>query len=719
MSSEFAEVCTVGAGASGIDVGALPPLPDADALETHAKALSDAGTSINSSIGAASRTWTGMSGAYQAPEEGLVLAGFSPIAYRAASLQGTAEQCSSALLYFSKRTHDLKRRVEALRSDVSALDALILGNDDWQSKIDIVDQRREMYDRCSALAQEILDSDATCASSLNVLAGGEKVSADVIPRHSLDSSTDVLSNVFSHVQHFLGSDQEIPDQPWGAANVSLRAGGWVSVGQGALTAVVGGAQGLYTMLGTTDKAEQTLAWQGLGTLAGALFTSHKAITRADGKFSADELNALLIVGEAGKGVIHYDEWGRDPLYAAGSTAVDIVGLLAGGAGVGLKAGSVASKAGTAGAAAEKLGVASMDSAKLGKLAPAVGGSAAELGTAGTLLAKPSSLAVKISDVVMPETTAKLLDTLSDAKVEAFVPDGKTASAAEDLVPDAKTSADAADAGAEQAARVAEPPAVAVRETEPPAVAVRETEPPAVVVRETEPAPLPHPDEHGDVPGDGAKDPVYSSDESVEPLPREDAPRKPEDHLYGQPREDHGEHAPYPAATELNRETMELVADPDAPWGRATDDTPFTKAEYDARYTQPAKNGDPFWHVYPPNDGALPGTWMKYQSVGAYIRDHGAEMDRIGGTSGEFLGVMKDGLSASFEARSLPVKTLAEQYFKYRLEDHWPPGTEGWSLEVSKVAPAFGRDGGASQLLIRDADGLTVNVETMLEMGLLK
>ena len=327
MSSEFAEVCTVGAGASGIDVGALPPLPDADALETHAKALSDAGTSINSSIGAASRTWTGMSGAYQAPEEGLVLAGFSPIAYRAASLQGTAEQCSSALLYFSERTRDLKRRVEALRSDVSALDALILGNDDWQSKIDIVDQRREMYDRCSALAQEILDSDATCASSLNVLAGGEKVSADVIPRHSLDSSTDVVSNVFSHVQHFLGSDQEIPDQPWGAANVSLRAGGWVSVGQGALTAVVGGAQGLYTMLGTTDKAEQTLAWQGLGTLAGALFTSHKAITRADGKFSADELNALLIVGEAGKGVIHYDEWGRDPLYAAGSTAVEHCGPL--------------------------------------------------------------------------------------------------------------------------------------------------------------------------------------------------------------------------------------------------------------------------------------------------------------------------------------------------------------------------------------------------------
>ena len=697
MSSEFAEMCTMGAGASGIDVGALPPLPDADALETHAKALADAGTSINSSIGAASRTWTGMSGAYQAPEEGVVLAGFSPIAYRAASLQGTAEQCSAALLSFSERTHDLKRRVEAFRSDVSALDELILGNDDWQSKIDIVDQRREMYDRCSALAQEILDSDATCASALNVLAGGEKVSAPVIPRQSLDSSTDAVSNAFSHVQHFLGSDREIPDQPWGTANVSLRAGGWVSIGQGALTAVVGGAQGLYTMLGTTDKAEQTLAWQGLGALGGALFTSHKAVTRADGKFSVDELNALLTVGEAGKGLIHYDEWGRDPFYAAGSTAVDIVGLLAGGTGVGLKAGSVASKAGTASAAAEKLGVASMDSAKLGKMAPAVGGSAADLGTAGTLLAKPGSLAVKISDVVMPETTAKLLDTLSDAKVEAFVPDGKAASAAEDLVPDGKTSADA---GAEWSA-----------------VVVRETEAPAVVVRETEPAPAPHTSEHGDVPGDGARDTVYSSDESVEPLPREDAPRTPEDDLYGQPREEHAEHAPYPAVTEFNRETMDLVSDPDAPWGRAPDGAPFTKAEYDERYTQPGPKGAAY-HAYPPNDGAVRGKGGRYWTMRDFIRDHGAQLDRIGDPDGKYLGVLKDGVPASFEARSLPVGSLEKSYFSYRVAPEWPPGTEGWTIEVTEIAPAFGREGGASQLLVRNDLGKVVTVEMLLERGVL-
>lgn len=655
MSTEFAQVCLAGAGASGIDVNALPPLPDADALETHAKALSDAGASINSSIGAASRTWTGLSGAYQAPEEGRVLAGFSPIAHRAAGLQGTAEQCCTALLSLAERTRDLKRRVETLRSEVSALDGLIVANDDWQSKIDIVDQRRDMYDRCSALAQEILDSDATCASAINVLAGGETVSAEVIPRHTLDGSTDVISNVFSHVQHFLGSDREIPDQPWGQANISVRAGGMASLGQGALASLVGGAQGLYTLLGTTDKAEQMLAWQGIGTLAGAAITSRNAL--ADGKVSAAEVESMQILREAGKQVIYYDEWGRDPLYAAGGASLDIVGLFAGGAGIGLKAGSVAGKAGTT---AGKLGGASLDGAKVGKLPPVLGGSAAGLGTAGTVLAKPGSLAVKISDVVMPETTAKLLDTLSDAKVEALVPDGKTAAAAENLVRDADT--------------------------------------PAVPEQ--------------------AKDTVYSSDESVEPLPREDAPHKPEDDLYGQPRENHAEHTPYPQATELNRETMELVSDPDAPWGRETDGTPFTKAEYDARYTQPGKTGEA-WHVYPPNDGAVRGEGGSYWTAAAFIRDHGAHLDRIGPDTGAYLGVMEKGVPATFEARSLPVGSLGEKYFRYRLTENWPPGTEDWKLEVSKVAPAFGRDGGAQQLLITNGAGKPVNIAEMVRLGVLE
>ncbi|MFE5838843.1 glycohydrolase toxin TNT-related protein [Arthrobacter sp. NPDC056493] len=687
MSSGFAEVCTIGAGASGIDAGGLPPLPDADALETHATALAGASASISAGVNAASRTWTGLSGAYEAPEQGVVLSGFSPIAYRAASLQGITEQCSAALRSFAGRTRDLKLRVEALRAEVSALDELILGNDDWQSKIDIVDQRRETYDRCSALAQDILDSDAACASALNVLAGGEKVSAAVIPRQNLNGSTDVLSNVFSNVQHFLGSDQEIADQPWGPANVSLRAGGLASLGQGALAAVVGAGQGLYTLLGTTDKEQQVRAWQGLGMLAGAALTTHRAISRADGKFSAEELNAMLTVGDAVKGAVYYDEWGKDPWYAAGGATVDVAGLFAGGAGVGLKAGTAASKAGMA---AEKMGAAATEGSRLGRLAPALGSSADALGTAGAVLSKPGSVALKISDVVMPETTAKLLDKLADVRVEGPAPSH---------TPDAPDL-----------------PRTGIAEGNGPAPLRHED---ARVARPgaAEESPAPRGEGAGDAPDDDAKAVAGSSEVPGERVPHVDDEPKPEDALYGLPRDVHAEHSPYPAITDVNRETMELVSDPQAPWGRAPEGTPFSKAEYDERYTKPGREGA-VWSEYPPNAGRVQGTGWDYMSLKAFVRDYGGQVDRIGDSDGSYLGLIEDGVPASFEDRSLPVASLEKAYSTYRLVEDWPPGAEGWTIEVSKIAPAFGREGGAMQLQIMDNLGKPVPVDSLLDEGVL-
>ncbi len=60
-------------------------------------------------------------------------------------------------------------------------------------------------------------------------------------------------------------------------------------------------------------------------------------------------------------------------------------------------------------------------------------------------------------------------------------------------------------------------------------------------------------------------------------------------------------------------------------------------------------------------------------------------------------------------------TVQKHYYKYQLTGLLPPG---WSIEVSEVAPAFGRPGGATQLRFFDHDDITVAIGKLLDVGAL-
>lgn len=122
-------------------------------------------------------------------------------------------------------------------------------------------------------------------------------------------------------------------------------------------------------------------------------------------------------------------------------------------------------------------------------------------------------------------------------------------------------------------------------------------------------------------------------------------------------------------------------------------------------------------VYPPNDGAVRGSRLEFKSLREF-RLHGAVLDRVGGEDGSYLYLLIDGMPASFEARSLPVNALGLPYAKYHVSEDWPPGADGWTVEGSVVGPGFGRTGGASQVLFRDASGTVLTVEELLKAGVL-
>lgn len=70
---------------------------------------------------------------------------------------------------------------------------------------------------------------------------------------------------------------------------------------------------------------------------------------------------------------------------------------------------------------------------------------------------------------------------------------------------------------------------------------------------------------------------------------------------------------------------------------------------------------------------------------------------------------------AFEDRGLPISSLNSPYGKFML-DRLP---DGWTIEVSQIAPAFGRDGGALQALIYDDLGRRQPVKQLIEDGVLE
>lgn len=213
------------------------------------------------------------------------------------------------------------------------------------------------------------------------------------------------------------------------------------------------------------------------------------------------------------------------------------------------------------------------------------------------------------------------------------------------------------------------------------------------------------------------DPIHSADDSGPGWHRRaDEGLNPE---YGQhPLDDYWTYGDYPS--DIHPQVRDLISDPSAPWGRDADGNALTQEQYESRYDKVGPDGDHHQN-WPPNAGAVPGTRVVYESLDALLRDYGASdhtllVDRIGRIDGDYLAVMPHGVPATFEERSLPIFSLSQPYASYTMMGTLP---EGWTLEISQVAPAFARGGGALQLLIIDDLGEAVRIPALKQLGILR
>jgi hypothetical protein len=182
-----------------------------------------------------------------------------------------------------------------------------------------------------------------------------------------------------------------------------------------------------------------------------------------------------------------------------------------------------------------------------------------------------------------------------------------------------------------------------------------------------------------------------------------------DETYGEPKPDHGrlsdDKLP-PRYEDLPKDVRKLVTEPEAPFGRGGDGHPYSREEFEARYVD--KNGD---LRYPDNDGAVLGRRLHFNDVAAFQKHYGDALDRFGGDGKYF---SPEG--TSFEDRALAPGSLGDPYHRLQLTGELPPN---WKIEVSQVAPAFGRDGGGLQIRILDANDQALRMSELEKLGLLK
>jgi Tuberculosis necrotizing toxin len=182
-----------------------------------------------------------------------------------------------------------------------------------------------------------------------------------------------------------------------------------------------------------------------------------------------------------------------------------------------------------------------------------------------------------------------------------------------------------------------------------------------------------------------------------------------DQSYGEPKPDHGrltdDKLP-PRYEELPKDVRQLVTEPQAPFGRGADGHPYSREEFEARYV--FENGD---LRYPDNDGAVAGHRLHFTDVAEFQKHYGDALDRLGGDGKYF---SPEG--TSFEDRALAPGSLGDPYHRLQLTGELPPN---WKIEVSQVAPAFGREGGGLQIRILDANDQAMRMSVLQELGILK
>ncbi|MFJ5955360.1 hypothetical protein ACIQC5_05305 [Paenarthrobacter sp. NPDC092416] len=425
-------------GPSGLNPTGGFSLPDVDSLDSAAHSLRQHADDFLTGVCTSTAIWRGLSTSYSSDESPIVLAAFDRVTPAAQRVQADGAATSTALAAFSSTCRELKHRLEAYGRQVRALDADInafptsvekttMVKDEritttvqqhWTGEGDLTARHDALAAEAQAIHNDYLAAQNTCAGALAAVSGGESYSVSQPAGPDLKSG-NWMDELLWSAGTFFGVEHPQEEQPWGKQTVPYRPNGTMGLLQGFGGGLIETVNGVWALTLTLNPEKRDQAWGGFNATmaaAGTLLATPLSLWDEERKQrEAPEVQkALDLFGSMGPAFIHQEDADTNAGWAAGATTFNVASIfVTAGAGAGVKAATVTTKAGLA---VERLSIATMNSSRLGSLSAGLGNTATGLLKTGIFLDKPGSLVLKVSDILMPNTTSKVLDTMTQARV---------------------------------------------------------------------------------------------------------------------------------------------------------------------------------------------------------------------------------------------------------------------------------------------------------------
>ncbi|MFF2844503.1 hypothetical protein [Paenarthrobacter sp. NPDC057981] len=357
MADDFGVCVAPQGGVPGVDLTALPVVPDPVALDLAAVDLRAAGGRYREAVSTTVTNWNALAIPFRTPELPELLTVFTPAGVMAGTVTDEASVVAAALSEFAAACQAVKTLSRNLIEDAEALRARIeLKGDDWATVPAIVDEQHRLLADLNKIKAGFAEAEQDCANKISGVYGG----ARYVSTNDADARADG-SNVYAVDATTLDALAQEGKLPWGAPVERAKLHGWAGAAQGLLDSVweAGGAAYSFSWMSAlvrpsvpelgleqTPSGEDTVKGAGktlwdIGTFISPGIWLDRAITgkQEDQDAAAAELSQVL------PAMVQAEAWAKGEWeYALTRNSTDVGVLLATGGGTAaMRAGALAGR----------------------------------------------------------------------------------------------------------------------------------------------------------------------------------------------------------------------------------------------------------------------------------------------------------------------------------------------------------------------------------------
>ncbi|MDI5969941.1 hypothetical protein POF50_011430 [Streptomyces sp. SL13] len=333
-----------------IDPDAIPQFTgNVDQLEADIADLKGDGTAVEKTGTDTNAAFQGLSAYYQAPEAEQLFATTKPVATAGTTFRSDLTRVTGALSSYATEIRPIAAKLADLKDQAHTFVKSVSGDKDWQYDGGKVDRDNQLRTEVDAAVAAFWDAERRCANAIEAVFGGTRFTAN-------DGSNK--STMYGYTAKQLDGAKGLP---WG--DPVEQKYHWYDIGHWTWSFIKGFVvdglwgtiKGIGGLVGFEGWNTLVNSWKGLGELGIGLASYQFLPPLGPGEkdlpgWLRDSRRTTVA---AGKAMIGWDEWSKDPARAAGGVVFNVLTVVAGGGEAdGVEA---AGDAGKASAAARAMG----------------------------------------------------------------------------------------------------------------------------------------------------------------------------------------------------------------------------------------------------------------------------------------------------------------------------------------------------------------------------